>query len=58
MKWIKSNVVTIGAKTRLAYSEILRSFLFWVNQNIHQEKGVDEIFEMAMKGNPQLKFQF
>jgi len=57
-KWIKSNVVAIGGKTRLAYSEILRSFLFWVNQFINQDKKVDDIFEIAMKGNPQLKFQF
>jgi SRSO17 transposase len=57
-KWIKSNVVTIGGKTRLAYSEILRSFIFWANQFFNQDKDVDYIFEMAMKGNPQLKFQF
>jgi len=29
-----------------------------VNQFINQDKEVDEIFEIAMKGNPQLKFQF
>jgi hypothetical protein len=57
-KWIKSNVVTIGDKCRLAHAEILRSFIFWAYQHFNQENDVDQVFKIAMKGNPQLKFNF
>jgi len=56
--WLKSNVVTIGGKSRIAYSEILKSFLFWVHGSFSQEKTVDQVFEMAIIKNPQLRFQF
>jgi len=54
-KWIESNVVTIGGKCRIAYAEILRSFIFWAYQHFNQDDSVDHVFEIAMKGNPQLK---
>ena len=57
-KWIKSNVVTIGGKCRIASAEILRSFIFWAYQNFNQENDVDQVFKIAMKGNPQLKLVF
>jgi hypothetical protein len=57
-KWIKSNVVTIGGKCRIASAEILRSFIFWDYQQFNQEYDVDHIFKIATKGNPQLKFEF
>jgi len=57
-KWIKSNVVTIGHKCRIASAEILRSFIFWAYQNFNQENEVDKVFKIIMKGNPQLKFEF
>jgi SRSO17 transposase len=57
-KWIKSNVVTIGDKCRIASAEILRSFIFWAYQNFNQQNDVDQVFKIATKGNPQLKFTF
>ena len=55
-EWIKSNVVTIGDKCRLASAEILRSFIFWAYQNFNQDTSVDQIFSSITKGNPQIKF--
>jgi len=57
-KWIKSNVVTIGGKCRIASAEILRSFIFWAYQHFNQENDVEKVFRIAAKGNPQLKFEF
>ena len=57
-KWIKSNVVTIGGKCRIASAEILRSFIFWAYQNFNQDYDVDHIFRVVTKGNPQLKLVF
>jgi len=57
-KWIKSNVVTIGGKCRIASAEILRSFIFWAYQYFNQDYDVDHIFKIAAKGNPQLKLEF
>ena len=57
-KWIKSNVVTIGGKCRIASAEILRSFIFWAYQHFNQDYDEDDIFKIAAKGNPQLKFTF
>ena len=57
-KWIKSNVVTIGGKCRIASAEILRSFIFWAYQHFNQENDVDHIFKIITKGNPQLKLVF
>jgi len=57
-KWIKSNVVTIGGKCRIASAEILRSFIFWAYQQFNQENDVDQVFRITMKGNPQLKIVF
>jgi len=57
-KWIKSNVVTIGGKCRLASAEIFRSFIFWTYQHFNQDYDEDDIFKIAMKGNSQLKLVF
>lgn len=57
-KWIKSNVVTIGGKCRIASAEILRSFILWAYQHFNQENDVDQVFMIATKGNPQLKLKF
>jgi len=57
-KWIKSNVVTIGGKCRIASAEILRSFIFWAYQQFNQDYDVDHIFKIAAKGDPQLKLVF
>ena len=57
-KWIKSNVVTIGGKCRIASAEILRSFILWAYQHFNQENDVDHIFKIITKGNPQLKLVF
>ena len=54
-KWITSNVVTIGDKCRIASAEILRSFILWTFQHCYQDDSVDQVFSIAMKGNPQLK---
>jgi len=54
-EWIKSNVVTIGDKCRLASAEILRSFIFWAYQNFNQDTSVEQVFCTITKGNPQLK---
>lgn len=54
-KWIKSNVVTIGDKCRIASAEILRSFIFWAYQHFNQDNSVDHVFCIVTKGNPQLK---
>jgi len=57
-KWIKSNVVTIGGKCRIASAEILRSFIFWAYQHFNQDYDVDHIFKIAARGDPQLKLVF
>jgi SRSO17 transposase len=54
-KWIKSNVVTIGDKCRLAQAEILKSFIFWVYQSFNQDTSIEQIFSTISKSNPQLK---
>jgi len=57
-KWITSNVVTIGGKCRIASAEIFRSFIFWAYHHFNQEYDFDQVFKIAAKGNPQLKFNF
>ena len=54
-KWIKSNVVTIGGKCRIASCEIFRSFIFWAYKHLNQEKNPDEVFKLAIQGGAQLK---
>ncbi len=54
-KWITSNVVTIGGKCRIASAEIFRSFIFWAYQQFNQDTSADNVFKIAMKGNPQLQ---
>jgi SRSO17 transposase len=54
-KWIKSNVVTIGDKCRLASAEILRSFIFFAYQNFNQNYTADHVFCILANSNPQLK---
>lgn len=54
-KWVKSNVVTIGGKCRMASSEIVRSFIFWTYQHFNQEKDPDYLCSKLLKNNQQLK---
>lgn len=54
-KWIKSNVVTIGGKCRMASSEIVRSFIFWTYQQLNQQKDPDLVFTKIFNNNRQLK---
>ena len=54
----KNHFLTIGDKCRIASAEILRSFIFWAYQHFNQENDVDQVFRIAMKGNPQLKLAF
>ena len=55
-KWIKSNVVTIGGKCRLASSEIVRSFIFWTYQHLNQGLEPDDVFSKTFQNSKQLKF--
>ena len=50
--------ISCGGKCRIASAEILRSFIFWAYQRFNQENDVDQVFRIAMKGNPQLKIVF
>ena len=50
--------ISCGGKCRIASTEILRSFIFWTYQRFNQENDVDQVFRIAMKGNPQLKIVF
>ena len=54
-KWIKSNVVTIGGKCRMASSEIVRSFIFWTYQQIKQDNDPEYIFSQIIFNGKQLK---
>ena len=55
-KWIKSNVVTIGGKCRLASSEIVRSFIFWTYQHLNQGSDPESVFLKIVQSTKQLKF--
>ena len=54
-KWIKSNVVTIGGKCRMASSEIVRSFIFWTYHQINQDIDPEFIFTQILSNGKQLK---
>ena len=54
-KWIKSNVVTIGGKCRLAACEIVRSFILWSYHHLQQEMEPDMLFAKIMANSKQLK---
>lgn len=55
-KWVKSNVVTIGGKCRIAACEIVRSFILWSYQHLQQEMDPDSLFSKVMHNSQQLKF--
>lgn len=55
-KWIKSNVVTIGGKCRMASSEIVRSFIFWTYQHLNEGLDPDSVFSKTFQNSKQLKF--
>jgi SRSO17 transposase len=55
-KWIKSNVVTIGGKCRMASSEIVRSFIFWTYHHLNQGLDPDTVFSKTFQNSKQLKF--
>ena len=54
-KWIKSNVVTIGGKCRMASSEIVRSFIFWTYHQMNQDIDPEFIFNQILSNGKQLK---
>ena len=54
-KWIKSNVVTIGGKCRLAACEIVRSFIFWSYQHLQRENDPERLFFKVMCTSQQLR---
>jgi len=54
-KWIKSNVVTIGGKCRMATSEIVRSFIFWTYHQINKDNDPESIFNHIISNGKQLK---
>ena len=57
-KWIKSNVVTIGGKCRIATCEIFRSFIFWAYEHFNQDNQPDQLFKITPKHGVQLNFNF
>jgi SRSO17 transposase len=57
-KWIKSNVVTIGSKSRVISCELFRSFIFWAYQYFDQGDKPDQIFKRTFLKNRQLQFNF
>jgi len=57
-KWIKSNVVTIGGKCRIASCEVVRSFLFWAYEYFEKNEDPEYLFKEIVKNDHQLKIVF
>lgn len=55
VKWLKSNLRTVGERRRLAAKEVLRSFILWVIRQKEKIADMDEILRMAFSSRQELK---